>query len=46
MLVMNYYLSDDKTTLYCIPESRSGEEVEMTCTHAWRGISVYRCVEE
>lgn len=45
-LVMNYYLSADKTTLYCIPESRSGEEVEMTCTHAWRGISVYRCVEE
>lgn len=45
-LVMNYYLSDDKSSLYCIPEDKAGQEVEMECTHSWRGISVYRCVEE
>ena len=45
-LVMNYYLSEDKRSLYCVPEDKQGEEVEMVCTHAWRGISVYRCVED
>lgn len=45
-LVMNYYLSEDKRSLYCIPDSKTGEEVEMVCTHTWRGISVYRCVDD
>ncbi len=45
-LVMNYYLSEDKSSLYCIPDSKTGGEVELECTHSWRGISVYRCVEE
>ena len=45
-LVMNYYLSSDNTSLYCIPEEKSGETVEMECIKTWRGISIYRCVEE
>lgn len=45
-LIMNYYLSADGKSLYCIPDSKGDETVEMECTHTWRGISIYRCVEE
>ena len=44
-LVMNYYLSADKKSFYCVPEGAGGEEVEMVCTRTFRDIKIFRCAE-
>ena len=41
-LVMNYYLSADKKSLYMIPEGHEGETVDVIRYKDWGGIAFYR----
>lgn len=43
-LVLNYYLSADKKSFYCVPEGKEGETVEVMRIRSFRGIGIYRYV--